>query len=179
VRRRLFNLAAAVSLVLCVATAALWVRSYRASETAEWTREWVKHGLCVSRGTLRYHKYERRMLPFTDYYPRGFGRRTGPPIRVDQASPHGPDDVVYWDTLGFRFIASAQKNARPSGSLLFLDFPCWALVLIFMPLPAWWAIRAGRTIRRTWRHRCPTCGYDVRATPDRCPECGAVPSSRA
>src|SRR5690349_18065632 len=27
-RRRLFNLAAAVSMVLCVATAALWVRSY-------------------------------------------------------------------------------------------------------------------------------------------------------
>jgi hypothetical protein len=54
-----------------------------------------------------------------------------------------------------------------------------ASVISLGTLPAAWAvarIRARRLQqRRIARGLCQECGYDVRATPNRCPECGAAP----
>lgn len=56
-----------------------------------------------------------------------------------------------------------------------LLFPFWTVQLACAVLPVAWI----RTRVRRWRRSsatglCGHCGYDLRATPDRCPECGTL-----
>jgi hypothetical protein len=52
--------------------------------------------------------------------------------------------------------------------------PYWFLNLAFAVVVSRWLYGAINRYRRARQGRCTSCGYDLRATPKRCPECGML-----
>ncbi len=171
--RILLNAATALSLVLCAATVALWVRSYqtgssvtRYGRTASGARVEIAT-VSLFRGSVGLHE--------SVWVLNGLSQRvsyrieTGP-LASDVAG--GASDLypVAW---GFGWYADGptedvHRTARG------VTVPCWALASACAALPIVRATRRRFGARRAQAGRCPACGYDLRATPERCPECGTT-----
>lgn len=73
-----------------------------------------------------------------------------------------------------------RKDDRPRTSLGRTDVehfavaPAWLTAVGLAVVPMVWVIRYARRGRRIRMGRCRACGYDLRATPERCPECGTT-----
>ncbi|CAA9485945.1 MAG: hypothetical protein AVDCRST_MAG69-1063 [uncultured Solirubrobacteraceae bacterium] len=77
--------------------------------------------------------------------------------------------------VGVRFSLTARADA--GRALHSLSVPQWVPILLFALLPLTSAVARRRERsrqRRTAHGLCLSCGYDLRATPERCPECGTA-----
>ena len=160
VPRHLFTLCSAASLTLCVAMTMLWVRSFFAEDHVQYISLGPERGnllqLRSALGRLEGFAFET-YSGFFQGKPRGLSIETG-----KEPLPAEATGVVY----GFRFDQQEYTEMRYT----MVSVP-HALVLALMAGTSLLALRGRR------RHPpgvCRACGYDLRATRDRCPECGAA-----
>jgi len=152
VRRGLLYFAAVVSLLLLLLTVIVWSRSYRTFPTMMSGRDRISF-------TDSDPLYWIVSMPGKAVLCRQTGHDwSGRPLR------------------GFHWIGVSFGGSHgPNGGLLWnLEVPYWLLTVLWVALPLIGArqLRRDRIRRRARMGCCPSCGYDLRATPDRCPECG-------
>ena len=61
-----------------------------------------------------------------------------------------------------------------------VDYPAlYPPLAIVLTVATFYLLRYRKIMRRIEHGHCVRCDYDLRATPDRCPECGWVPKNSA
>ena len=166
-RRRLFNVLAMLSLVISLVAVTFAVRGI-------WRTDWISYGghsctaMAASIGSSAWLTFW-----FDAEVPRKGFAAASEAQRSGYFNPPPTDEI---DWLGFSAIAGhtdPSPTSRLGGNRLYLTLivPHWMTALAAGVIPAIWIIRRNRAAR-FGTGRCRRCGYDLRATPARCPECG-------
>lgn len=183
--RVLFKLTSALSLLLCVGTVVLRVRARSVSDRLDLVpNAYDSYGLkSLPEGICAFHENEG--IPLGHFGGWAFHSN---PLPLPHHSPSDDNVAQYHSTsfMGFKSVGYDLWVSYFKGSVFYsqawrrnrqIITPYWALVLLTSLLPTLSTVRRLRRGRRFPNGFCAACGYDLRATPRQCPECGAVPKS--
>jgi len=153
-------------LLLAVTVVNLWIRSYLVADRFRVAVDTRLVGGAVeifsSRGSLglslefRFDQEDRRTSLFRFFHSSGL--------------PHEPSGArTKWTAAGWlRFVCVPNANG------IVLRVPHWFILLLSV-LMFTRGFRRNRLLRhRRRRGLCLTCGYDLRGSTERCPECGTM-----
>ena len=161
--RILFNAVIVLSLVVCVEALVLCLRSYGREEGFSYQAVHWSTGVRSTNGALSL-----------DYVH--FGTLTQE-RRWSSWSYRVSSDTILWETRQFEMEHRSFSVPKLGGADRFTcTVPHWLVAMLPIGPLAVVALRRRFRERRISRSRCVVCNYDLRATPDRCPECGAIPA---
>ena len=179
-KRWLFHIVAASSLLLCIASAFLWVRSFRATDIVSrlYTQriaggiQYRSRQLLSGRGGVAFSLRhgvrtvsDERDILLANYE---FRHEITPPYDSIFPNTHNDPEWLWRGFQVMRFVPNPKSDQRGAT----VTVPYWALIGLgaIAPTLSLWRFRQSRPLRG----HCPSCGYDLRASPERCPECGAA-----
>ena len=193
---RIFTICCAVSLFMCVAVCALWARSHwtvdrlegdfineQSLGTGEWSLESGNGEIRLWSGKMdQPHWFKQiRHVQYTHCPPQDYPWFSSPTgLVAGFAYESGRAEITWVSQTGIRpedGPLSSVFGQFVSGMSYTLIVPHYAIALLSALLPIIWFRRYLNERRSARVGCCVECGYDLRATPDRCPECGAIPNA--
>jgi hypothetical protein len=171
--------------MLLVAVVALWLRSHLVADVLLW-QHWSADLRGTYRGTFRMVTSGRGVLgidltELTTAFPaRSQTKSRFEWSRGDASQFRLPDDT-FWNRIGFGYASQSQTTQGLNDSTVTVRaywLPYWLLAVVASVVPLRWVTLLVIRARRQRQGLCALCGYDVRVSEGRCPECGsALPST--
>jgi hypothetical protein len=171
--RILRHTATLLCLLLSIATVALWIRSHTDLDDLERFPDPRHYWIVRSAEGRLFLQDTHAATPFWSDAPRT-RYTTGELTRLKYANL-----PLRYQAAGFGYGYHADLSPLPRTTITahVYQVPHAFPALLFALPPAFWLRGYFRTRTRRVRrsaNACERCGYDLRATPDRCPECGAA-----
>jgi hypothetical protein len=164
--------------VLCLSVAVMWVRSHYVCDQVIFRRDRapiaVETWSFVSlRGRVRLfrHLMDAQWTP-GDVRPLVASRRWTRETSRRPVSPNDPTGPLF----GFEHTKEERQGRYILDTMRIVWIPYWSLTTILAVPMLMAGYRGYRHSRRVAAGHC-NCGYDLRASKDRCPECGEPISS--
>jgi len=160
------NLVCLISLLVCLFVSGVGVRSYWIEDFWIWydnaNTGLYSNILRIGHGNIQYAWYDVSRLSGLNLAPGHYRRKP-------------PDESHFNPQAHFTFagLRYDQSKGNYSSHLIAEMHLAWPFTLTAV-LPALWVIAYRRRRRRFRAGLCRVCGYDLRASPGRCPECGTT-----
>jgi hypothetical protein len=180
--RRIVKILCAISFALCLATLLCWALSTKNCERVWLRAQWKDQQKNIEL-TFWVFGWQTKRGFTHDHFDKQWGGDTPQsldPLRQTLRQEYGPADHATW-----HWLALSGRPKWPKFDLAGFSLSRWETdevsfsktAIAFAILPLLWL---AWMMYRKWRKRgadpaaieCEACRYDMRATPDRCPECG-------